>query len=144
MRTWWPEAARKADNGWRRGESVSADLGDIRGTPGIVWQCKHVAQLNIAKAWAETVTQAVAAGADYGALVQRRPGHADPGTWWAWISVADVASLLGNVDHIPFTIEGIATLANLAPVRLEVHTLVTLFRLAGYGAPPTSPEEDAR
>lgn len=135
LRQWWPDAARKADTGWRRGDHASADLGDIRGTPGIVWQAKYVQHLNVDKAMSDTFTQTTAAGADYGVLVERRTGFTDPGRWWAWVTVGDIASL---------TCFPVVVVVSAAPVRLELSTLVALLRHAGYGQPPsvapTAPE----
>lgn len=132
LRQWWPEAARKADTGWRRGDIASLDVGDIRGTPGITWQFKHVQALNVAKAMAETANQAVAAGADYGVMVQRRPGHADPGMWWAWLTVADIGRLL-----VPDVLAawGVCRTTLTAPVRLELQHVVALLLVNGYGTP---------
>lgn len=131
----WPTAARKADNGWRAGETVSADHGDIKGTPGIVWQVKHVAKPNVARWLAETVEQTIAAEADFGVLVQRRDGKADPGRWWAWLTVADLARLLAVGE----VLTAAPRAALVAPVCLEVRAVVELLRAAGYGDDPHNP-----
>jgi hypothetical protein len=137
LRTWWPDAERKPDNGWRTTDRTSSDVGDIRGVPRIVWQCKNVDRLNVGKAMTETATQAVEAEADFGVLVERRPGHAHPGEWWAWVSAFDLAVLLG-VDMIPNRLVGVPALQ--APVRLELRHVVALLVSAGYADPLRAPE----
>lgn len=129
LRPWWPEAARKSDNGWRRGEVMSADHGDIKGTPGICWQVKHVENLNVMLAMADTADQATASAADFGILVERRDGKADPGRWWAWLTLADVGRLIA-VDHVAMHLVGESVY--VAPVRLEVRHVVTLLGHLGY------------
>lgn len=137
LRTWWPGAERKPDNGWRSGDRVSADVGDIRGVPGVVWQVKNVDRLNIAKAMEETATQAVVAEADFGVLVERRPGHAYPAEWWAWVSVSDVGQLLTPGVMAAWAVG--ATTLN-APVRVELRHLVALLVAAGYADGLSAPE----
>ncbi|WP_052371959.1 hypothetical protein [Amycolatopsis taiwanensis] len=130
----WPDAERKSDNGWRSSDRVSADLGDIRGTPGLVWQVKargSLSTLDITGILAETTEQAVAAGADYGVVVQRRDGKSDPGVWWAWLPAADLAALIETVRNPDVAHVSDPTLA--MPVRLELANLVTLLHQAGYG-----------
>lgn len=130
LRVWWPGAERKVDTGWRvKGGRASADHGDIRGTSGLVWQMKYLADmtdLDIERALSAAEDQAVAAGADYGVLVQRRPGKSDPGRWWAWLRVGDVCHLASHRKVYSKT--GVD-----APVRLELHDLVDLLVHAGYG-----------
>ncbi|WP_394621261.1 hypothetical protein JNUCC0626_19850 [Lentzea sp. JNUCC 0626] len=133
LRQWWPLAKRKADNGWRRGPVASADQGDIAGTPGIVWQAKYVARLNVTTTMTQATAQAVAAGADYAVVVERRRGRADPGAWWAWVTLVDLAQLLAPVHQVPPRLGGHLS---TTLVRLELHRLVELLRLSGYGEQP--------
>ncbi|WP_086669100.1 hypothetical protein [Lentzea kentuckyensis] len=133
LRRWWPDAERKPDNGWRSGDRVSADVGDIRGVPGVVWQCKNVDRLNINKAMEETATQAVVAEADYGVLVERRPGRADPAEWWAWVTVSDIGRLLWFPGDLATW--GVPGDTLKAPVRVELRHLVALLVADGYADP---------
>ncbi|SFO83269.1 hypothetical protein SAMN05421810_101107 [Amycolatopsis arida] len=130
----WPAAERKPDNGWRSVDRTSADLGDIRGTPGLVWQVKArnpLSSREIATVLDETAQQAVAAGADYGILVQRRERRADPGTWWAWLPAGDLAALIEAArDPEVLRVSGPEL---SVPVRMELADLVPLLRAAGYG-----------
>ncbi|MBB5154987.1 hypothetical protein [Saccharopolyspora phatthalungensis] len=129
----WPEAERKSDNGWRSSDRESADLGDIRGTPRLVWQVKarsDLSTLDITRILAQATEQAVAAGADYGMVVQRRDGKSDPGTWWVWLPVGDLASLVAaGHENWPAVLDR----ALQAPARLELADLVPLLHAAGYG-----------
>jgi hypothetical protein len=132
LRTWWPGAERSVATGWRtRGRSL-ADTGDIRGTPGLAWQLKYRAAMSRAEievAMGDAETQAVAGGADYGFLVQRRPGKSDPGRWWAWLRVGDLCALATQQDKV------YAPTVH-APVRVELADLVGLLRTASYGEGP--------
>ena len=126
----WPDAERKSDNGWRSTDRESADLGDIRGVDRLVIQVKNVAGMSdaqIAAAMTDAIHQTVAAGADLGILVERRPGKADPGLWWAWVSAWDVHQLItGPVPAHPKLVFDV-------PVRMQVRHLVGLLHHAGYG-----------
>lgn len=140
LRRWWPGAERKPDNGWRTAARESADHGDIQGTGPIVWQVKHCNDFRPYEWMQQTSDQATAAGADYGVLVQRRDGAADPGRWWAWLTVADVASLLGGLDVVPRE-QDRPTLE--APVRVELRHVVALLIAAGYASPVGASESPA-
>lgn len=140
LRTWWPSAERKADNGWRSGARESADHGDIRGTGPIVWQVKHRRDFRLDSFMGQTAGQTMAAGADYGVLVERRDRVGDPGRWWAWLTVADLASLMGGLDIVPRHIDRTAL---VAPVRTELRHVVALLVAAGYAAPVVTPESPA-
>ena len=49
--------------------------------------------------------------------------------WWAWLSVSDVAGLLGGLGVVPRNIRpGVLT----APVRTELRHVVALLVAAGY------------
>jgi len=139
LRTWWPLAERKWDNGWRSSDRVSADHGDIRGTSPIVWQVKHCKDFRLDEFMRQTAEQTVAAGADFGVLVQRRDGTSDPGRWWAWLTVADVL-LMGGLDLVPRDVDP-ATLT--APVRIELRHVVALLIAAGYASPVGASQSDA-
>jgi hypothetical protein len=135
LRTWWPNAERKADTGWRTKDRHSADHGDIRGVPDLVFQLKYVADMSdiaIGKAISDAEDQAVAAGADYGILIQRRAGKSDPGRWWAWLRIGDLCALADKTSKV-YT----RTLSVHAPTRIELNALVDLLGYAGYGGAVT-------
>lgn len=118
-----PGAERTIRTGHRVPGRVSADRGDIDGTPGICWQVKDVddrALWQVSEWLDATERQRQAAGADVGALVVKRRGQADPGAWWAYVPLGVLA------PTVP---------ANLAalPVRLAVADLVAVLGRYGYG-----------
>lgn len=133
-RSGWPDAERKQDNGWKSGDREKPDAGDVHKTPGLAWQVKAhmyrpMSSADIEAALAATVDQAVVAGADYGVLIERREGKADPAHWWAWLPVSDLASL-ACADATALTGSDLT-----APVRTELCHLVALLHRAGYGQP---------
>lgn len=135
----WPEAVRLVRTGYRNGENVSHDEGDIDKTPGIAWQVKYVAE----KDWwqvpnwlADTESQRIAKGAMVGILVVRRPGHAHASEWWAHVYLRDVLLLLGVTAQFGLTpaapsVAGLVTF----PVRFELRHLIPLLHAAGLGVP---------
>ncbi|ALG06827.1 hypothetical protein [Kibdelosporangium phytohabitans] len=129
----WPGAERAIATGHRSRIRERADLGDITGTPGLVWQVTDrgdIEQLAVmTRRLAETDAQRAAAHADYGFLVQRRRGAADPGKWWVHLGGLNFA-LLTRVE--PPMFEGF--------VRLALSDLTRLLHRAGYGTPATSEE----
>lgn len=136
----WPHADRKVNNGWKAGGRESRDCGDIKGTPGLVFQLKRakagMTDLEITRALQDAQDQAVAASADLGVLVQRRTGKADPGQWWAYITVWDLHALVVGEQRPPVPPGREFT----APVRLLVSDLIPLLHAAGYGMTPKSAE----
>lgn len=131
LRNWWPQAERMVATGFRSGKHVSEDVGDIRGTPGVVWQIKAVTDISDAQIVTfldATESQAVAAGADYGILVQRRLGKADPGNWWAWLPIGDLGQLATRDLGSPLRRSDL-----IIPVRLQLQHVVALLLNAGYG-----------
>jgi len=144
LRTWWPDAERAVVTGFRSGEHVSADQGDIRGAGNVVWQCKHVATLSdtqVIEILEQTRNQTYAAGAAYGIFVQRRQGKTHPGHWWAWLNLDELSQLassgrynLGPGRHpyrYPFTGR------RMPPVRMLLADVVELLIDAGYGEEDT-------
>lgn len=134
----WPGAERAVRTGYRTATRVSADPGDVTGTPGLVWQMKYTTRFEWPAVFAanlsETEEQRVAAGADFGLLIQRRAGTADVGRWWVWLRVADLARLLRPLPSARATDLGQPAL------RMELAGLVPLLRAAGYGTPLADPE----
>lgn len=130
LRQWWPAAERSVVTGSRAGDHVRADAGDISGTPGLAWQLKYVATMtdkDIREALADTESQAIAAEADYGILVQRRHGKADPHDWWAWLPVGDLCHLVTKGYDNNLREDGVDF-----GVRLLLGDLVSLLVDAGY------------
>lgn len=123
----WPHAERRALTGAR-------DLGDVTGTPGIVWEVKvyrrPAGDTQIAAWMTETETERLNAGADIGVLVVRRAGFGDQraGSWWAYLSAGALAGLATEGGFVPY--------GQLAfPVRMLLRDAVALLHLAGYGTP---------
>ena len=118
----WPLAERRALHG-------TQDLGDITGTPGLVWEVKggEASQDPSDKqieAWlTETEVERYHAGATYGILIcQRRRKSA--GLWWAWLHTDMLAQLAsGDVGIDP---------SEAAPVRIRLDHLASLLALRGW------------
>ena len=92
----WPNCERRALHG-------NVDLGDVTGTPGLVWEVKggeaaKTASDNQIAAWFQEAQQeAVNAGARYGFLIvaRRRKNVRD---WWVGVDVCDLANLVRRED----------------------------------------------
>lgn len=132
LRRWWPDAKRKPDNGWQAPDgSTFTDCGDIANTPGVVWQVKATSTMShgeLEKAMLAAEEQAVAAGADYAVVIQRRKGKSQPGRWWAWVRIADLVTL--GADDL-YVSGGLPMLRPL--VCLEQDALIPLLVRNGYG-----------
>lgn len=139
LTAWWPDAKRWVRTGWKVGDRVSRDCGDIDGTPHLAWQVKHLADdfsdTKVRELLRATEEQAVTAAADLGILIQRRAGKAHPGDWYAWLWASDLHALLDRKYHPEVLLVGEPP-AMTTPVRLLVADLVALLTAAGYGAPP--------
>jgi len=114
----FPYAERRALHGGK-------DLGDITGTPGIVWEVKggkaaENAGDGLIEKWLdEAKVEAANAGVDAYALITKRKGYGATrvGDWWAWLPSLAV---LGN-DEYDF------------PVRVKVSDHLKMLKLWGYG-----------
>ena len=119
----FPHAERRALHG-------SIDLGDITGTPGLVWEvkggdaAKDASDNQIADWMDEAQTEAGNAGATYGFLIvaRRRKNVRD---WWAVIDVCDLAKLVRR--------DALNQSSNLH-CRLTLAQLVELLTLAGWAS----------
>lgn len=124
----FPGAERAVRTGFRVADRASADPGDITGTPGIVWSVKDaiVERHPEWRAELDAMLQAVAPDTR-GLIVHKRRGHADPGSWWCWIPIYDLATLLPGAHGF------------IGPhwFRATVAEVVDLLHGAGYGDPPT-------
>jgi hypothetical protein len=116
----WPDAERLVSAAIRTRDRTRDDCGDLVGAA-------------LVDALHATTAQTVAGGADYGVLVQRRDGKADPGQWWAHLSLDDLTTLaLRDTARIPED-------RPLVPTRLALCHAVALLHAAGYGEPPDPP-----
>lgn len=66
----WPHAERRALNG-------AKDRGDIAGVPGVVFEAKSGARLELPAWLRETEAERVNDGADYGVLVVKLKGYGE-------------------------------------------------------------------
>ena len=88
----FPAAERRALHG-------ATDLGDITGTPGIVWEvkggeaAKDASDKQVAAWFEEAQEEADNAGATYGFLIVQR-GRKNVRDWWAALDVCDLAKLV--------------------------------------------------
>lgn len=122
----------------RRALAGAQDLGDITGTPGIVWEVKggdaarNASDLQIAEWMAETERERLHVDPNaFGVLVTQRRSVGAPNAhrWWAWLPFWQVAEL-GTVK--PFYVRPAAV--NI-PLRMMLGDACILLRGAGYGQP---------
>lgn len=134
----WPGAERAIRTGYRTNDRTAVDPGDVTGTPGLVWQVKNRTDFDepavFAVCLAETEQQRVGADADFGLLVQRRPGYRNPSAWWVWLPLADLHALCGTNDQRA----DLRAAVGVAPVRLDLGALVPLLWGCGYGTAPAT------
>jgi hypothetical protein len=137
----FPQAERRALRGIR-------DVGDITGTPGIVWEVKggeaaRQASDNQIDLWlAETELERDNAHEHLGFLIIARARH-NVRDWWA-VCWADQLAWLVTTD--PGRLGGEDTRldpARITPVRTTLARLVVLLRAAGWGDPIDSQETPA-
>jgi len=124
----------------RRALAGVHDLGDITGTPGVVWEIKGGVQAmdatdgRIRKWLAETAVERANAAAQVGVLVVQRRGVGAPNAkrWWAWMPLGQMLALMGP-DYV------LSAPLYDTPVRMLLVDACMLLRNAGYGDP--LPEE---
>lgn len=131
----WPDAARMVRTGWKVGDKVARDRGDIDGIGPLCVQVKvrstELSDNGVKAVLAQAADQAVAAGADLAFVVERRSGKADPEHWWAWLYVGDLYVLIES-ERDPNVL--VVTMPQMnVPTRLRLGDLVTLLHRAGYG-----------
>lgn len=128
----WPEARRHVGNGWRTGDAVAADPGDIAQTsPGLWWSVKNCQREHIASWVAEMDDKAAGR---IGLLVVRRRGHAWPAEWWVWLDAKTFAQLCTlDVDVLHSLNPARDDFLAGWPIRTELRHLVPLLVQAGYG-----------
>jgi hypothetical protein len=126
-----PQAERSVAVGWHNAVRSSADLGDIKGTPGICTQIKDYAKpltgQALTDALFETQCQGTAAGAALALLIEKRNRCADVGQWWTYLPANLFVALVAGQD--PYT----GPLAECTfPVRTELRNIIAY--LADFSA----------
>lgn len=123
----WPGAERAIATGHRSPIRERADLGDITGTPGIVWQVTDRGDIEqpavFNRRMQETEDQRKAARADYGFLVQRRRKIADAAHWWIHLPGPVLTDMIGGSTPPWFE----------STVRITLADVARLLRRIGYG-----------
>lgn len=93
LRRWVPHAERRRLTG-------THDRGDIAGTPGICWEIKSGARLDLAGWLHELAAEVDNDQADHGILVIRPKGQPNPENWWAVLTLPDLISLLVEAEWL--------------------------------------------
>jgi hypothetical protein len=119
-------AERAVRTGYATTTRVSADPGDVTGTPGIIWSVKDVAEDRQTK-WLAELDAMDGFSHDVRLLVHKRAGKADPARWWCWMRFYVLANLMGRPEH--------AWPVGVDPVRMELGHVIPLLHMAGYGDP---------
>lgn len=91
---WWPGAERRALAG-------AKDLGDVTGTPGVVWEVKAGGRLAIPEWLRETVVERDNAGVPLGLLVVKPKGVGVTKVheWWAIQPLEQATWLLNEAGY---------------------------------------------
>lgn len=127
----FPHADRQPLRGGR-------DQGDITLTPGVIAEVKAYrlptgvpTHGQLTEWMRQTEVEQENARADVGVLIVKRPGTADPGRWFAYVTAWTLAELI----YAGRTSEAGTSPANTAPVCLTLASLTALLRAAGWGRP---------
>lgn len=123
----WPNAERRALRG-------NLDCGDVTGTPGICWEVKGgkaaetAGRKQVADWMAETETERVNSGSEYGVLVMKRrgTGAVNVSSWEAVMPASDWVRTMGLEPDLRLWDW---------PLRTDLSIVVQLLRRAGYGDP---------
>lgn len=85
----------------RRALQGTRDRGDIAGTPGVVWEVKAGARLEIPRWLAETASEKANDGAGVGLLVVKPKGFGDArvGDWWVVQPLSQAHELLVEAGY---------------------------------------------
>lgn len=129
----WPHAERRALAG-------TADMGDVVGCSGLVFEMKSGRAAETASdgqilAWLmETEAERLNAGADIGILVTKRTsyGPARAGAWWAHLALSTWDVLYETPTPRPWD--------PALSLRLRLDTVVPILHAAGYGTAPAPAE----
>ncbi len=90
----WPYAERRALSG-------SVDRGDITGTPGLVWEIKAGARLDVPGWLRETEVERVNAKAAHGILVVKPKGVGTGNVhqWWSVLPLWQMTQVLRDAEY---------------------------------------------
>lgn len=90
----WPYVERRAMRGTK-------DVGDITGTPGLVWEVKAGSRLKIPEWLAQTEIERANAVADFGLLVVKPVGVGETrvGDWWSIMPLERQCELLKGAGY---------------------------------------------
>lgn len=83
----------------RRALAGINDLGDITGTPGVVWECKNHKTLAFSEWLVEAEVERGNADADVGVVIAKRRGKGDPGDQYAVMTVETLVRLLKDAGY---------------------------------------------
>ena len=83
----------------RRALAGTHDLGDITGTPGLVWECKNHQTLKLAEWVEEAEVERRNAPADFGFVFAKRRGKGQPEDQYAIMNLATLARLLVEAGY---------------------------------------------
>ena len=83
----------------RRALAGINDLGDITGTPGVVWECKNHKTLSFSEWLAEAEVERGNANADLGVVIAKRRGKGDAAEQYAVMTVAALVELLKQAGY---------------------------------------------
>jgi G:T-mismatch repair DNA endonuclease (very short patch repair protein) len=83
----------------RRALAGVNDLGDITGTPGVVWECKNHKTLSFSEWLVEAEVERANANADLGVVIAKRRGKGDAGEQYAVMTVAALVELLKQAGY---------------------------------------------
>lgn len=89
------------DNGFPYAErrAPGTDGPDITGTPGIAWEIKNQAKMELASWVDQAETQRAAIAAPYAPVIHKRKGVTDVGRWYATLPVNQLLSLLEEAGY---------------------------------------------
>lgn len=93
LQRWVPHAERRRLNG-------NQDRGDIAGTPGICWEVKSGARLDLAGWMHELDAEVRNDHARHGVIVIRPKGAPDPANWWTVMRLPDLIDLLVEAEWL--------------------------------------------
>jgi hypothetical protein len=91
------------EHGWvgaeRRALSGVNDKGDVAGVPGVVFEVKNRAKIDLAQFLDETLAETANAGADIGVCAIKRRGKGNPDEWYAVTDGRTMAALLKSAGY---------------------------------------------
>ena len=83
----------------RRALAGALDKGDVTGIPGVVIEVKNHAALDLAGWLNELMREMDNAKAEFGTVVAKRRGHADPSQWYAILPFEVWVAMLRALDE---------------------------------------------